>query len=112
MPTRQVPKDEWKAHFERVPKILLGMRAQIEVAALNIGDQIAAEWVAMRAIVYDDEKEVLRISLDCLISKPREIYVDEGQAGLPSFEVVGAAAVRHIVQLREPLMLPAPSAGQ
>jgi hypothetical protein len=114
MATRQLPKDEWKAYFEVVSKILLGMRAQVEVAALNIGDQIAAEWVPMLGVVYDRANDVLRISLDGLehvIAKPREIYVDEGEAGLSSFEVVDADSVRHIVQLREPLMLPAPPAA-
>jgi hypothetical protein len=44
-----------------------------------------------------------------MIPNPREIYVNEGETGLTSFEVLDAAGVRHIIQLREPLMLPAPS---
>lgn len=94
--------------------MLLGMRAQIEVAALNIGDQIAAEWVPMFGVGHDPNEDVLRITLDGLdhvIPKPREIYVDEGEVGLSSFEVFDADNVRHIVQLREPLKLPPPPAA-
>lgn len=112
MATCQLQKNEWKPYFDRVSKNLLGMRAQIEVAALNIGDQLAAEWVPMLGVVYDNKDDLLEIALDGLdhlISKPREIYVDEGETGLASFEVVDASGVRHIVQLREPLMLPPPS---
>jgi hypothetical protein len=109
---RQLQKDEWKAYFDRVSKNLLGRRATIEVAALNIGDQIEAEWVPMVGASYDHKDDVLSIAitgLDHMIPNPREIYVDEGETGLTSFEVVDAAGVRHIIQLREPLMLPAPS---
>jgi hypothetical protein len=115
MALRQLQKDEWKAYFEVVSKMLLGMRAQIEVAALNIGDQIAAEWVPMLGVEHDPNEDVLRITLDGLdhvIPKPREIYVDEGEVGLSSFEVVDADNVRHIVQLRESLKLPpSPAVG-
>ena len=114
MAIRRLEKDEWQADLDRISKRLAGMRAEIEVAALNLGDQIAAEWVPMFGIVYDSKDDVLEIALDGLdhlISKPKEIYVDESQAELASFEVVDADDVRHIVQLREPLMLPAPSAA-
>jgi hypothetical protein len=112
MAIRQLQKDEWKAYFDRVSKSLLGKRAMIEVAALNVGDQIEAEWVPMLGASYDHKDDVLSIpltDLDHMILNPREIYVDEGETGLTSFEVVDAAGVRHIVHLREPLMLPAPS---
>jgi hypothetical protein len=112
MAIRQLPKDQWKAYFDRVSKGLVGMRAEIEVVALNIGDQIEAEWVPMFGVSYDSKDDVLSIALDGLdhmISRPAETYVDEGATGLGSFEVVDADGVRHIVQLREPLMLPAPS---
>ena len=114
MAIRRLEKDEWQADLDRISKRLAGMRAEIEVAALNLGDQIAAEWVPMFGIVYDSKDDVLEIALDGLdhlISKPKEIYVDESQTELASFEVVDADDVRHIVQLREPLMLPAPSAA-
>jgi hypothetical protein len=113
MAIRQLEKNEWKTYFEHISKSLLGVRAQIQVAALNIGDQIAAEWVPMLGIVYDSKDDVLRIALDGLdhrIPKPREIFVDERETGLLSFEVADAEGVRHIVQLREPLMLPPPPA--
>jgi hypothetical protein len=114
MAIRQLQNNEWKGYFESVSRSLLGKRAQIEVAALNLGDQIAAEWVPMLGVTYDNKDDVLEVALDGLdhlIPRPKEIHVDENENGLSSFEVVDADGVRHIVQLREPLMLPPPSAA-
>jgi hypothetical protein len=59
----------------------------------------------------DDLLSIALDGLDHMIPGPIEIHVDEGETGVTSFEVVDAAGVRHIVQLREPLILPAPSAA-
>jgi hypothetical protein len=47
--------------------------------------------------------------LDHLISKPRELYVEEGPGGLTALEIIDADDVKQIVKLRDPLMLPSPS---
>lgn len=112
MTVRTLEKTEWHGYFDRMAKALLGKRAEIEVASLELGDQIEAEWVALLGVTYDPRNDVLEIALDGLdhlVPKPRQVYVDEGLAGLDSFEVIDHAGVRHIVRLREPLMLPAPS---
>ena len=112
MAVRTLEKSEWHGYFDRVSRALLGKRAEIEVASLELGDQIEAEWVPLLGITYDQKDDVLEIALlglDHLIPKPRQIFVDEGLTGSTSLEVIDHAGVRHIVQLREPLMLPAPS---
>jgi hypothetical protein len=38
---RTVPESEWRGFFDRVSNALLGTWAEIEVASLDIGDQIA-----------------------------------------------------------------------
>jgi hypothetical protein len=112
MTVRKLEKAEWHSYFDRMSNALLGKRAEIEVVSLDLGDQIEAEWVPMLGTVYDPKDNMLEIALDGLdhrISEPQEIYVDEGAGGLIRFEAVDGARVRHIVQLREPLMLPPPS---
>jgi hypothetical protein len=112
MTVHTLEKTEWHSYFDRMTKVLIGKRAEIEVASLELGDQIEAEWVALLGITYDPKKDVLEIALDGLdhlVPKPRQVYVDEGLAGLDSFEAIDHAGARHIVRLREPLMLPAPS---
>jgi len=48
-----VPRPEWRGFFDRVSGALLGKWAEIEVASLDLGDQIVVEWVPMLGITYD-----------------------------------------------------------
>ena len=107
-----VPKAEWGPFFDRMSKGLLGKLAEIEVASLDLGDQIEAEWLPMIGITYDSADDLLDVALDRvdhLIHHPREIVVEEAPEGLVSVAVVDADGTRQIVRLKEPLMLSAGS---
>jgi hypothetical protein len=109
----RVPQSEWRPFFDRMSKALLGKRANIEVASLDLGNQIVAEWVPMLGITYDSRDDLLDVALDRtnhLIRHPREILVEEGRTGLASVAVVDGDGARQIVKLKEPLMLPPASA--
>ena len=113
MAIRKLPKAEWKPYFDRVSRSVIGKRAEIEVASLALGDQIEAEWLPLLGIAYDPKNDLIEIALeglDHLIPKPRDVHVDEEALGLSRLQIVTADGVQHIVQLREPLMLPAPQA--
>lgn len=104
-----VPRIEWRSFFDRMSKALLGKRAEIEVASLELGDQILAEWIPMLGITYDSKDDLLDVALDRfdhLIRHPKEILVEEGETGLASVAVVDAEGVPRVIRLREPLMLP------
>jgi hypothetical protein len=107
----KLDKSRWHGFFDRISKVLIGKRAEIEVASLDLGDQVEATWLPLLGFVYEPKTELLEIALedvDHLIRKPREIFVDEVPLGLASLEVVDAEGRKHIVRLREPLMLPPP----
>ena len=111
--SRNIDRTGWQAYFDRVSRNLEGQQAELEVASLGIGDQIAAEWVALGGIVYDPKDDLVEMvlgDLDHLIHQPREIWVDEEGLSLASLEVVDREGMRHILKLRAPLMLPAPEA--
>lgn len=110
---RVIPKEEWKPFFDRMSKVLLGKRAEIEVATLDLGDQVVVEWLPMLGITYDSKDDLLDVALDRashLIRHPREIVVEEGDTGLKSVAVVDAEGARQIVNLKEPLLLPSAQA--
>lgn len=115
MATRKLDKAEWHPLLARISKTLVGKRAEIEVASLRLGDQIEAEWVPLLGIAYDPKDDLIEIALegvDHLINHPQEVWVDIGPAGvLVSLEVIDGDGTREIVMLRDPLMLPAPSAA-
>jgi Family of unknown function (DUF5335) len=104
-----VPQAEWRPFFDRMSKALVGKWAEIEVASLELGDQIIAEWVPLLGITYDTKDDLLDVALDRsnhLIRHPRDIVVEETPTGLASVAVIDAEGARQIVRLKEPLMLP------
>ena len=104
-----VPQAEWRPFFDRMSKALLGKWAEIEVASLDLGDQIIAEWIPLLGITYDTKDDLLDVALDRsnpLIRHPRDIVVEETPTGLASVAVIDAEGARQIVRLKEPLMLP------
>jgi hypothetical protein len=106
---RQVPKSEWRSFFDRMSKSLLGKWAEVEVASLDLGDQIVAEWVPMIGITYDSRDDLLDVALDRanrLIRRPSKIDVEEGADGLKSVAVLDAEGTRHVIRMKVPLMLP------
>jgi hypothetical protein len=90
-------------------KALLGKSAEIEVASLDLGDQIVAEWVPLLGITYDSKDDLLDVALDRtghLIRHPRQIAVEERAGGLVMVAVTDADGVNQVVRLKDPLMLP------
>jgi hypothetical protein len=105
-----VPQAEWRGVFDRMSKALLGKSAEIEVASLDLGDQIVAEWVPLLGITYDSADDLLDVALDRsnhLIRRPKEIVVEETPGGIATVAVVDHDGARQIIRLKAPLMLPA-----
>ena len=93
-------------------KSLLGARAEIEVASLDLGDQIEVEWLPLLGITYVDKNDILEVALegvDHLNYGPREVWADLNVGEMMSFEVIDDRGVSQIIKLRQPLMLPSPS---
>jgi hypothetical protein len=112
---KKLEKSQWSAYFDLISKAMTGKRAEIEVASLKLGDQIEAEWLPFFGISYDTKDDVIVIALeghDHLIHKPKEVYIEREGLELSSLEVIDAGGVRQIVVLRDPLMLPAPTAAR
>ena len=61
---RAVPKQKWRGFFDAMSKELLGKRAEIEVASLDLGDQIVLDSAPMIGITYDSGDDLLDIALD------------------------------------------------
>jgi len=104
-----VPRAEWKPFFDRLSKALLGKWAEIEVASLDLGDQILAEWIPLLGISYDERSDQLDVALDRTthwIQHPNEVIVDENTSGLTSIAVVDREGTRQVIRLKDPLALP------
>jgi hypothetical protein len=116
MISHKLDRAEWKPLFDFLSKQLLqGKRAEVEVAGLDLGDQIEAEWLPLTGIVYDHKNDVVEVALgdgddhvDHLIYGPREIYLVEDAGMFFSFDVLDRNGRHQIVKVKDPLMLPEP----
>jgi hypothetical protein len=109
--SRKIDLAQCQVYFDRMSRAMDGRQAELEVASLDLGDQIEAEWIPLNGITYDKKDDLFEIALenvDHLIRQPREVWVDELGLMLQSLEVVDRDGVRHILKLRLPLMLPPP----
>lgn len=111
MGVQQVERSGWPVFFDTFTKSLPGKRAEVEVASLDLGDQIQAEWAPVIGISYDGKDDLIELALegiDHLILEPREVFVDFDVGGLIALEVVDAAGVRQIIKFKDAVALPAP----
>ena len=112
--SRKLARTDWQVYFDRLSRVMDGKQAELEAASLGLGDQVAVEWVALGGITYDPKDDLIEMifeDLDHMIRHPQEIWVDEEGLALASLEVVDGEGVRHILRLREPLLLPPPESG-
>ena len=111
MPLRELARSHWQEYFDRVSKSLGAQRVEIEVTGLGLGDQVAANWVPLTGLSYDPKDDVLIVFADRLqhqIHHPRRIDIEHEFDWLHSIDAVDATGDHHIVQLKDPLSLPAP----
>jgi hypothetical protein len=109
MATRTLAKEEWQSYCDRISKGVTGKRAQIEVAGLPLGDQVAAKWLPLIGITYDAKDDLLEIVMegfDHLIRRPRSVSIDDDLNWLRSMEIIDSERRRQIVRLMEPVSLP------
>jgi hypothetical protein len=110
MTSRTIAQAEWRAFFDSMASGLVGKRAEVEAASLDLGDQIVAEWVPLLGVTYDAQDDLLDVALsglNHLIRRPREIYVQESPQGIETVAVLSADGVKQMLHLKDPLMLPA-----
>jgi hypothetical protein len=111
MTIRKLEKPQWQRVLDSVSKLLEAKQVEIEVASLDLGDQVSAEWLPLLGITYDPKDDIVEVALDGLdhlIHRPREIYLDSGAEVLTSIEIIDGDGVKQIVKLKNQLMLPAP----
>ena len=116
MSTKTLDKVSWEDYLNHVSKALGACLTEIEVAGLDIGDQIEAEWIILSGISYDPKDDIVAVDMvskddknvEHLIHKPVELVVQESADGINSITIVDADDHKQIIHLKKPLLLPAP----
>lgn len=115
---RQLPRAKWREFFDAMSEAMRGKLVEVEVAGLDLGDQIETEWVPMNGMAYEPNEDVLYVytepedSVDHAIPHPRDVFVELGPAGVSQVVVVDADDHKQFVRLRAPLALPATNTAQ
>jgi hypothetical protein len=109
---RNLPKEAWKPYFNAVSDALIGKWAEVEVASLDLGDQVVAEWLPLLGVTYDSQDDLLDVALggashfSHLIRHPRQIEITEGAEGIRNIAVTNGDGTVQVLRLKEPLRLP------
>ncbi|HET6389826.1 DUF5335 family protein [Hyphomicrobium sp.] len=108
---QKIDEYEWRVTLDNVSKSLSGQRAEVEIASLSLGDQIAAEWLPVLGITYDSGDDIVEVALegvDHIISRPRELHLQLTDGHVAAIEIIDGDGIQHIVKFKEPLMLAGP----
>ncbi len=112
MSSYEVEKEHWERYFDNFSRVAGTQLVELEVAGLDLGDQVEAEWLPLTGISYDPKDDVLAVQLDDtlehMIRSPRSVSVEETADGMRALEVVDGDGRQQIIRLRAPLALPRP----
>ena len=112
MTARAIEKAKWEVFCAALSKALEGSQVEVEVASLDLGDQIEKEWAPLIGITYDPNDDIFDIALeddvDHIINRPQELLADVDDVSINALQITDADGIRHLVRLRDELMLPAP----
>src|SRR5262249_53729818 len=108
---QKLDKAELRELLDRVSKQLQSQPVEVDVASLQLGDQSDAHWVRLLGLSYDPHDDAIEIMLegiDITVPKPREILFDGTGNQWTALDIVDAEGVQHVLELKEPLLLPPP----
>ena len=104
-----IERAEWTYYCERISSALEARDAEVEVASLDLGDQVETDWLPLLGITYDPEDDIFDIAMDGLdhiIEHPQQLRVDGVPGALNALEITDEDGNQHIVKLRDTLALP------
>jgi len=107
---QKLDKVELRELFDRVTKQLKAQPVEVDVASLQLGHQIKADWVRLLGLSYDPHDDAIEIALDGIditVPKPREIHFDGTGRQWTALDIRDAEGVQHVLELKEPVLLPA-----
>jgi len=108
MTTTTITKSQWSRYFAALSASLSGQQAFIEVAGLELGDQVEARWIALVSITYDNKDDVVVLDLGDLnhvVQHPTRVDAADDAGAITSIEIVDREGTQHIVRLRDPLLI-------
>jgi hypothetical protein len=103
MPTREIPRQEWKGFLEGYSREHREALATVEVLGVELGDQTEARDLPLVELSLE-EKGSEAGSLEILLGKrpasPEHLFVRRGEGGEEDLEIESADGTRTLLRLR------------
>ena len=95
-------KQDWQQYFDRLSRSVIESRSEADVAVLPRGLRTDAAWVALVAVRYTPERDLIEIGFeladktteDYVIDAPRSVTIDEDEKRVASIEVIDCNGAR------------------
>ncbi len=104
---KTLPKQSWKTYFDEMSHVLAGRQVDVEVASLDMGDQVVADALPLLGITYDDSDDLVDVSLgglNHLIRHPTQVELTEEDGRLRRLAFTTPDGVE-VLGLSEPLQI-------
>jgi hypothetical protein len=106
-------KQDWQQYFDRLSRSVIESRSEADVAVLPRGLRTDASWVALVAVHYNAERDLIEIAFemadktteDYVIDAPRAVSIDEDAKRVAAIEVIDCNGAAHRVEFREPVAI-------
>jgi hypothetical protein len=109
MTARSIQKADWGSFCAAVSEALEGSDAEIEVASIDLGQQVEKQWAPLIGISYDPEDDIIDIALeevDHIVNEPKELLAEIDDVRVSALQITDGEGTRHLVRLKDGLMLP------
>lgn len=109
-----ISKSDWIRFCDQFSRSLEGLRAEVEIGSLDLGNQIEAKSLPILGLSYDHKDDVFVVALEGiehLIRAPQELHAEISAGGISAIAIKDAEGIRHLIKLTHPLALPAAQAS-
>lgn len=113
MKNRAIGRSERKNFFDLVSRMVQGQQIEIEVAGLDVGDQIEEDWALLLGLSYDTKDEIIYVDTPAFehsIFKPEEILSVQNDQVVSSIYIKDSVGHVQSLKFRTPLLLEQPHA--
>ena len=99
--TKSIRKEDWQDELIKLWRKMDGKDIQIEVEALNLGDQVEADYVPLKGLSYDPKDDVVQVwtgKLDHMIYHPKSIELAVEDGHLLSIHIIDGEGEEHLIK--------------
>jgi hypothetical protein len=114
--SQEIARDTWRAYFDEFSRTIGTAEVTIEVAGLDVGDQIAAERLVLDGITYDDKDDIVIVAVNAPgsaredyehnVNGPQQIFFATLDDGATVFDVTDSEDRKHLISVRPAGALP------